>query len=175
MTEREVYMALFDISINTYYLWKRQRRPVFILLEKYFSKEDLEEFIFSKKISRFDTQGNKIYKDHIRTSEIIMLLTKRKPKMLASTLAESLELHNVISSTSKRLKNITTGYAFLGELEKILRDLSYDTDNNFHKIIDDFNKKIGFDFSEDDSWIVLQILSRYNVYSTLYDLENQNH
>ena len=44
MTEREIYMNLFDVSINTYYNWKKENRPIINLLDKYFSKEDLEEF-----------------------------------------------------------------------------------------------------------------------------------
>lgn len=53
-SERDIYMELFNISINTYYLWKKQGRPIINLLEKYFTKEDLEEFLKSGKIERLD-------------------------------------------------------------------------------------------------------------------------
>lgn len=35
MKEREIFMNLFDISINTYYNWKKENRPIIKLLEKY--------------------------------------------------------------------------------------------------------------------------------------------
>lgn len=45
MSEREIYMSLLGISINTYYLWKKQERPIMTLLEKSFTKEELETFV----------------------------------------------------------------------------------------------------------------------------------
>ena len=52
--ERDIYMELFNISINTYYLWKKQGRPIISLLEKYFTKEDLGEFLKTGKIKKLD-------------------------------------------------------------------------------------------------------------------------
>ncbi|MDY0196002.1 MAG: hypothetical protein WC253_06185 [Sulfurovaceae bacterium] len=210
MTEREIYMKLFDVSINTYYLWKKQGRSVFTLLEKYFTKEDLEEFIFSEKISRYEGKDSKKIDDYIRISEIIKLLTKYKADTLSIALSESLESCGIISATSKRLKDFIHKDSFLKELEKILRDLdsekSYNKDkgkslpknieleinekenfrlikNNadktsfkethtFQSIVNDFNDKIGFDFNENDHWIIWKIISRYKVYNTLYDLDS---
>lgn len=44
-----------DISKPSYYVWKRQGRPIFKLLETYFSKEELQEFLDTGKISKFET------------------------------------------------------------------------------------------------------------------------
>lgn len=52
--ERDIYMELFNISINTYYLWKKQGRPIIFLLEKYFTKEDLEEFLETGKVEKLE-------------------------------------------------------------------------------------------------------------------------
>ena len=54
MKEREIYMKLFDVSINTYYNWKKENRPIIILLEKYFTNDDLKEFLETEKVSKFD-------------------------------------------------------------------------------------------------------------------------
>lgn len=43
-----------DISKPSYYVWKRQGRPIFKLLETYFSKEELQEFLETGKISKFE-------------------------------------------------------------------------------------------------------------------------
>lgn len=45
MSEREIYMSLLGISVNTYYLWKKQERPIMKLLNKCFANEELEAFI----------------------------------------------------------------------------------------------------------------------------------
>lgn len=54
MTEREIYMNLFNVSINTYYNWKKEDRPIINLLDKYFSKEDLEEFLKTGEITKLE-------------------------------------------------------------------------------------------------------------------------
>lgn len=41
-------------SANTYYNWKKEKRPVISLLEKYFTKEDLEEFLEYGTIERYE-------------------------------------------------------------------------------------------------------------------------
>lgn len=41
-------------SENTYYDWKKQNRPIIVFLEKYFSEEDLKEFLATGKISKLE-------------------------------------------------------------------------------------------------------------------------
>jgi len=45
---------ILDVSKNTYWNWKKQNRPIIALLEKYFSKDDLIEFLNTGKISRLE-------------------------------------------------------------------------------------------------------------------------
>lgn len=45
---------LFDFNSSTYYRWKKEHRPIITLLEKYFTKEDLEEFLESGKIKKLE-------------------------------------------------------------------------------------------------------------------------
>jgi hypothetical protein len=54
----EVMSKLLGSSIPTYYNWKRENRKIIKLLEKYFSKEDLEEFLETDKISELDNLKN---------------------------------------------------------------------------------------------------------------------
>lgn len=69
-SEREIFMELFDISVNTYYLYQKQNRPAMLLLKKYFTKEDLEEFLKSGRVRKFDNIDNTI------TISIISFLQK---------------------------------------------------------------------------------------------------
>ena len=43
---------ILGIHRNSYFNWKKQERPIISLLEKYFTKEDLEEFLNTNEISK---------------------------------------------------------------------------------------------------------------------------
>ena len=51
---REIYMKFFLISINTFYLWKKQKRPVIEFFSKYTTDDEIKEFIETGKISKQD-------------------------------------------------------------------------------------------------------------------------
>jgi hypothetical protein len=177
---------LFQNTIRTISNWKVEKRPIISLLEKYFSKEDLEEFLETGKIQKQEVLKRQniaelelVLKERSslceRLSEIIKLLAKYKTGYLALSLAKSLESNQIISGTSKRLHNTKLKLDFLKELDKILHDLSSErsdnVNNTFQSVINKFNDDIGFDFNEDDKSIVYHIITRYKVYNTLYDLD----
>lgn len=51
---KESIKKLLDIADKSYYNYKKQGRPIIALLEKYFDKEDLEEFLETGKIKKFE-------------------------------------------------------------------------------------------------------------------------
>jgi hypothetical protein len=56
---REVITKLLSFgSQNTYYQWKKQNRPIIKLLEKYFSKEELEEYLNTGKVEKLELIRN---------------------------------------------------------------------------------------------------------------------
>lgn len=57
LKEEEIYTQLFQFSRPTFFKWKREKVPVMELLKKYFTKEDLHEFLekgFVTKYEKFD-------------------------------------------------------------------------------------------------------------------------
>lgn len=57
----EILMSkLFGYSSQTYFNWKKEsdKRPIINLLEKYFTKEELEEFLDSSRIARLEIYPN---------------------------------------------------------------------------------------------------------------------
>lgn len=54
MKQDEAVSTILGCSISGYYKWKKQNRLIINLLEKYFTKEDLEEFIKIGKIMRIE-------------------------------------------------------------------------------------------------------------------------
>jgi len=47
-------VQLFKFTRNTYYVWKKQKRPIINLLDTYFSEAELEEFLKSGKIQKLE-------------------------------------------------------------------------------------------------------------------------
>ena len=45
MKRETIWSILFSFSIPTYYNWKKEKRPIVGLLEKYFSDKDLNDFL----------------------------------------------------------------------------------------------------------------------------------
>jgi hypothetical protein len=43
-----------SFSINSYYIWKKENRPIISLLHKYLTEKDIEEFLETGSISKFD-------------------------------------------------------------------------------------------------------------------------
>lgn len=50
----DTIVKILDVSKNSYWNWKNQNRPIITLLEKYFSKDDLKEFLDTGKISKLE-------------------------------------------------------------------------------------------------------------------------
>lgn len=66
-------LNLFQYSRATYYSWKREKRPIILLIEKYFTKEDLEEFLQTNEISKLK---NLDYYENILNLQLITFYRK---------------------------------------------------------------------------------------------------
>lgn len=54
MTFKETMANLFSASEGAYYKWKRENRPIIQLIDRYFSKDDIQEFLKTGKISKLE-------------------------------------------------------------------------------------------------------------------------
>ena len=64
--DHKIVCKLFNFTKSTFYNWKKENRQVIKLLEKYFTDNDLEEFIKTGEIKLFDIQNNVKYEaNHI--------------------------------------------------------------------------------------------------------------
>lgn len=52
---KEQILELLDIAPRTYYLWKKEGRPIINFLEKYFTSDDIDEFLHTHSISKMET------------------------------------------------------------------------------------------------------------------------
>lgn len=53
---------LLDISERSYYTWKKEERPIIIFLEKYFSKEEIEEFLETGSMQKLEKKNESLEK-----------------------------------------------------------------------------------------------------------------
>ena len=196
-------LNILDISKPSYYVWKRQGRPIFNLLEFYFSKDDLQEFLDTGKIAKQELIRNYDFKDleqklneqnlnQNRLNEIIKLFTIYDADTLKNALREALDKNNISFGTVEYLKQKRSKLEVIKKIENLLDDLHHEKQSSsrhissvpniendeknksyyeFEKAVADLNDKLGFDFSESDRVLVYNIISRYKVYSTLYDLD----
>lgn len=54
MRIEQLMSKLFGFSTQTYFNWKKEQRPILALLAKYISKNELEEFLETGRISKFE-------------------------------------------------------------------------------------------------------------------------
>lgn len=54
MNFKEIIEKLFGFSAPTWYRWKKEQRLIVDLMDKYFEEKNLEEFINTGKINKFE-------------------------------------------------------------------------------------------------------------------------
>ena len=86
----EILMSkLFGFSTQTYFNWKKDtdNRPIIELLDKYFNKEDLIEFLNRKEISKLEVTNNK---------EVFKYISLKKYYDYVSSILEDTYKHNFL-------------------------------------------------------------------------------
>lgn len=58
---KEQILEILDIAPRTYYLWKKEERPIINFLEKYFVEADLSEFLQNGIVSKLETLNYFLY------------------------------------------------------------------------------------------------------------------
>lgn len=105
----ETIVKILGVSKNSYWNYKNQQRPIIFLLEKYFTKEDLEEFLETGKISKFETNAE--YSHDL-------------------DLTKSLIIDNAVYSAKEKLRNLNFDFIYNKGAIDILKEIvaSMETD-----------------------------------------------
>ncbi len=91
---------LLGISVASYYRWKEDR-PIISFLEKYFTAEELEEFIDTGEISKLEKNEYDVIKYQILEKRIKKLENQINPKPNIT----NKELANFANETEKTIEN----------------------------------------------------------------------
>ena len=78
---------ILGCTLASYYNWDNQNRPIIAILEQYFSKDDLQEYIDTGKITRFEKEAvsdldNELLEKHIAYQLKHKLYTDTQSKFL---------------------------------------------------------------------------------------------
>ncbi|QKF80722.1 hypothetical protein [Halarcobacter ebronensis] len=96
----KVILDLFKYSRGTYYTWKREKRPIIKLIEKYFTESYLQEFLETGNIAVFellDFAENKLSKNLFKFIESILSLSDSNIKYFYEFLVEHLKDKDLFS------------------------------------------------------------------------------
>ncbi len=72
MTREQIMVELFEFSAPTFYKWtKHEKRKIFDLLNYAFTLDELEEFITTNKIDKFNSLNN------VKINDILLEKTQK--------------------------------------------------------------------------------------------------
>jgi flagellar biosynthesis protein FliP len=54
MSYHKAVAELMSFSSNSYYVWKKEERPIILFLHKYLSEADIQEFLKTNKLEKLD-------------------------------------------------------------------------------------------------------------------------
>lgn len=75
-------VKILDISKNSYWNYKNQNRPIISLLEKYFTKEELEEFLSTGEIKNLELIKGLSTKQNQLNQELINRIERLEKRLI---------------------------------------------------------------------------------------------
>ena len=151
---KESIKKILDIKERTLYNWRKEGKPIVLLLEKYFTQSDLDEFLASGVIKRLEAEKFKNFvdplfieyvkfnlpskMDKIKGEGLIMRLNCLIPNHILTIILEEIkedediELHQ--DKSKKFLIDRIKGYAASFEKKSSQKQLIDLIDKNFSNI-----------------------------------------
>jgi len=163
MKREEIFCNLFGFSKNTYYLWKREKKPVIELIDKYFDNHELEWFLEHKELVRLDTLNEFVPITH--RLEALEILTNFKPieqdeaiKGSVTIFADLLNyLSNYENKYNEHIENLTYYYIADNTFAKKIDKANFIRENNIDiNLIIYFSMPLKYDLIEFVSTITTQ-------------------
>jgi len=114
---KQAIKEILSIADKTYYNWKKEKRPIMSFLEKYFTQEEIEEFLETGVIHRLEE--------------------KKLDENLQSLIVDDMTFHNAVF----KLRMLTSPVGMKGIFIKALEtfdfdDSSFTVENTKQRLID---------------------------------------
>lgn len=130
---KEQIKKILDISDKTYYNWKNQSRPIISLLEKYFTEEDIQEFLDTGKIFKFENitseflfSNQLLYVESFAKSKSLLSEPHVKDKFKNFYFSFLLNFENIdipFSIDTLGIKSLLTNYLYRYQMDKIKENI----------------------------------------------------
>lgn len=137
MAYHKVVSKFMSFSINSYYMWKKENRPIINFLEKYLSEDDMIEFINTGSVSKFENINNDfkekyfnfIQKMDLDELQFFITLVKKNENNLTYFTSNFIELvieskidNKIKSKLIELFTNETYKLSFIGLKEQLTDD-----------------------------------------------------
>ena len=181
---KEEICELLAIADSTIYKFRKEKRPIITFLEKYFTKEDLEEFLEYGTVEKLEfaniqNYGNRVaefvkllyklqdflYQDYINVTHT-SYLEKKDDITDIETLDRSLDLHTYIEDNIKKITKVENeGLSYLALV--FATDPLKSSENSEDFAVDNLSKLILHKYDEfkslqsNDSWIDSVLLGNF--------------
>jgi len=121
-TFKQTMAGLFSTAEGTFYKWKREQRPIISLLEKYFTKEDLEEFLETGAVARYELDAIQPKNENTPLKEPVRSKFGKDYKVAASAVLDcTLASYYNWAKESRPVISLFEQYFTKSELEEFLR------------------------------------------------------
>jgi len=116
---------ILDIKERTLYNWRKEEKPIVLLLEKYFTQADLDEFLTTGVIRRLEDDKFKNFEDPILVDHAIYSAKLKLRLFFDKNLTEA------VSDKIVRIKDL-----LIEVIEKIDLDDGYTIENSKDRLMD---------------------------------------
>ena len=131
---KETIKKFLDIAERTYYNWRKEGKPIIFLLEKYFTKEDLEEFLETSMIERLEPSKK----------DALLLIEKLKQYYKVGTDKELGDRINVAQTTISGWKQRNSVSAIRRKIYELGLNIDLDKKNYSSHKITEMEERISF-------------------------------
>lgn len=122
MTFKQIMAGLFSTAEGTFYKWKRENRPIISLLEKYFTKADLEEFLSTGAVMKYEPEPVQLNSDSVHLKEPVKSKLGKDYKVAAAAVLKcTLASYYNWAKESRPVISLFEQYFSKSELEEFLK------------------------------------------------------
>jgi hypothetical protein len=122
---KESMKKILDIKERTLYNWRKEGKPIVLLLEKYFTQSDLDEFLASGVIRRLEAEKFKNFEDPILIDHAIYSAKLKLQFKFDGSFTEA------VTNKVTKVKDL-----LIEVLESIDSDDEYTVENSKDRLID---------------------------------------
>ena len=147
ISKNDIYSKIFGFNPSTYYRWKEDKRPIIDLIDKYFSINELNEFLNKKEISRFELHEEQKAKTSYSARKYLNIFLQKNYKIADTINEEFMNFYfNTLVYCINNIDNINVFNPMT--IQKVSLNYLYNINNNAALDTPTFMRKVATEHSE---------------------------